>query len=242
MIDAKMPDIVPAAMKLQICDQPSIASTGLSTSYVPNLSAPSTPYPNTVGPRPFSRNGIPSFSMMHWYAFVIEPSYFSGAVCIRVLITSIGVATPCEIAALSPPARKGAGICVASMMPTIPSPRSDHLLANLPSFSLYFAASEIPTDSTDKIATRLPSSLRRALLLSASDISSAKMSPAGVASASTIASAPAPAPAAPTTPAALLTSACPEPDEASRSSALSMAIARPPVALRLRTCSIPQPT
>ena len=31
MIDAKMPDIVPAAMKLQICDQPSIASTGLST-------------------------------------------------------------------------------------------------------------------------------------------------------------------------------------------------------------------
>mmetsp|Transcript_91692 Transcript_91692/g.262122 ORF Transcript_91692/g.262122 Transcript_91692/m.262122 type:complete len:217 (-) Transcript_91692:157-807(-) len=142
----------------------------------------------------------------------------------------------------SPPARKGAGICVASMMPTIPSPRSDHLLANLPSFSLYFAASEIPTDSTDKIATRLPSSLRRALLLSASDISSAKMSPAGVASASTIASAPAPAPAAPTTPAALLTSACPEPDEASRSSALSMAIARPPVALRLRTCSIPQPT
>lgn len=124
------------------------------------------------------------FSIMHWYAFVIEPSYFSGAVCIRVLITSIGVATPCEIAALwggggkearaskeaqrwatrreggsdvcegwkeggtvirtlnrtawkaggtsmddagpegqqltSPPARKGAGICVASMIPTIP--------------------------------------------------------------------------------------------------------------------------
>ena len=69
----------------------TFAKSGLHISYDPNLSAPSRPYPTTVGVSPCRRKPAPSSAMILRTASATEPLYASGLVCIRVLTTSIGV-------------------------------------------------------------------------------------------------------------------------------------------------------
>mmetsp|Transcript_32574 Transcript_32574/g.68389 ORF Transcript_32574/g.68389 Transcript_32574/m.68389 type:complete len:265 (+) Transcript_32574:464-1258(+) len=82
---------------------------GLRDSYTPNFTAPSIPYPITVGPSPVESALGPSSSIIFRAAPGGDKFANAESDCIFVLTTSIGVVTPCDIAALAPPAMKNRG-------------------------------------------------------------------------------------------------------------------------------------
>jgi hypothetical protein len=107
MIDATRKGSIPGL--LPAVDSPSSLNArttrGFVTSYTPNLSAPSMPYPTRVGPIPATSADAPSSLTIDAAAGRTE-RYLSGFDCIRVLTTSMGVVMPWDIAAHVPPATK----------------------------------------------------------------------------------------------------------------------------------------